>query len=194
MEICNTANYMLVAKNKFATEKRCIEIWEEIVQRNAEVNGNYTYMNWFRASREYYKLISEHALVKAILQKFSFTKTFKRFVGPTTDKDKVLVAVLGQRGYVLDFRSSEQFAESIYANMLKSQNLVTKITMKRNEINGFVSSNGAVQGFEEVMADLIASLNVNVDDNITLARYNEYKKVIKLRHKQSQKVPFKNKR
>lgn len=188
MEICTTGNYLLVGKTKLAVRERCLEVWEEIVQRNAEVSGNYTYMNHFRALKEYYRLINEHALVKAVLQKYSFSKNiFKRGVGPVTQRDKELVAMLAKKGYPLNFKDDEKFADSLLAAMRKSQNLLTKITMKRNELNGFLEAKGQQQSFEEVMADLISALQFNVDDNITLARYNEYKKFIKVKYKRREK-------
>lgn len=180
MQIADTGNVLLVAIGKARPEK-CAEAWEEIVRRNAEENGSYEYQNYMDNLREYYRLIAEHTLVKASLLKLTYKV------------DPQLARYLTSRGYVIRLgkqkaSDSEAYANSIRSAISKSDNLVTKIKMKQKEMTSTTNLKGQVKSFESVMGNLIALLGFEVSANITLARYNEYKKFIKQKYKPKEKV------
>lgn len=180
MQIADSGNVLLVAKTKARPEK-CAEAWEEIVQRNAEENGSYEYQNYLDNLREYYRLITEHTLVKASLLKLTYKV------------DPALAKYLTSRGYVIRLgkqkaSDSEAYANSIHAALKKSDNLVTKIRMKQKEMTNTTNLKGQVKTFESLMGNLIALLGFEVSADITLARYNEYKKFIKQKYKPKEKV------
>jgi hypothetical protein len=181
MQIADSGNVLLVAKNKARTEK-CMEAWEEIVKRNAEENGSYEYQNYLDNLKQYYRLIAEHTLIKASLLKLTYKV------------DPELAKYLTSRGYVIRLgkrkaSDSEAYANSIHAAIKKSDNLVTKIEMKRKEMTNTTNMKGQVKNFESVMGNLISLLGFEVrGDELTLARYNEYKKFIKQKYKPKEKV------
>lgn len=180
MEIADSGNISLVAKTKARPEK-CAEAWEEIVRRNAEENGSYEYQNYLDNLKEYYRLIAEHTLVKASLLKLTYKV------------DPQLAKYLTSRGYVIRLgkqkaADSEAYANSIQAALRKSDNLVTKIRMKQKEMTNTTNLKGQSKTFESIMGNLIAMLGFEVSADITLARYNEYKKFIKQKYKPKEKV------
>lgn len=180
MDIAESGNPLMILKSEKwwyrVSPERCSEAWEEIVRRNAEENGSYDYQNYLNNLKEYYRLISEHTLVKAALLKLSYKV------------DPILAKYLTSRGYVIRLGKqravdSEAYANSIFAAVKKSDNLVTKIRMKRKEMTNTTNLKGNSKTFEAMMASLISLLGFEVNSNITLARYNEYKKFIKQKYK-----------
>jgi len=57
----------------------------------------------------------------------------------------------------------------------------TRIRMLQSEVANFKGESENAITFEELMATLCVQLGFTVPDDITLARYNEYKKIIKKR-------------
>lgn len=175
MEIAESGDVSRVAIGKARLEV-CAERWEDIVRINAEVNGSYEYQNYLENCKEYYRLIAEHTLIKASLLKLSYK----------VDPD--LAKYLSSRGYVIRMgkktaNDSDAYAKSIFAAMKKSDNLVTKIRMKQKEMTNTTNMKGQVKSFESVMGSLSALLGWEPGPDITLARYNEYKKFIKEKYK-----------
>lgn len=175
MEIAESGDVSRVAIGK-ADLTRCAERWEEIVRINAEVNGSYEYNNYLESCKEYYRLVAEHTLIKASLLKLSYKV------------DPELAKYLTSRGYVIRLgkrkaSDSDAYANSIDAALRKSDNLVTKIRMKQREMTNTTNIKGQVKSFESVMGALSAALGWEPGPDITLARYNEYKKFLKEKFK-----------
>lgn len=178
MQIADTGNVLLVAIGKARPEK-CAEVWEEIVRRNAEENGDYAYQNYLDNLREYYRLIAERDLVFACLLKLS------------CKVDRDTAKFLTSRGYVIRLgkmqkEDSEAYAKSLSAARSKMMNLNTKIEMKQKEMTNTTNLKGNQKTFESVMGSLIAMLGFEVSSDLTLARFNEYKKFIKEKYKKKQ--------
>jgi hypothetical protein len=154
-----------------------MEAWENIVRENAERSNSYEYFNYFRNLREFYRLIGEHYYVETALLKLRYKV------------DKPLVMELRRRGYNISLRSSKEYAKSLQQALSQASNLKTKIKIKENELTMHPKGGNAKQmSFEEIMAQLIDLLKVNVDDTLTLARYNAYKKQIKEKARQQQRA------
>lgn len=178
MQIADSGNVMLVAIGK-ARHDKCAEAWEDIVRRNAEENGDYAYQNYVENLKEYYRLITERDLVFACLLKLS------------CKVDKDTAKFLTSRGYVIRLGKMQQSDSEAYANSLSSarskmMNLNTKIEMKQKEMTNTTNLKGNQRTFESVMGSLISMLGFEVSSDLTLSRYNEYKKFIKEKYKKKQ--------
>jgi hypothetical protein len=174
--ICETGDYTLLVKRGRARIGKCSEIWEEIVKTNAEANGSYEYFNYLRTRKEYFRLIAERDFLK-----LAFTKLLRRV-------DRALVAEVKQKGFNISLLNSEQYSKTLYAAIHRWNNYSTKIKLKQNEMEGFAKDNGDnVKSFEEIMGNLTSLLEFTVPDDITLARFNEYRKFIKEKYKSNRK-------
>ena len=152
--------------------EKCVEKWEEIVSANSEANNSFEYANYVEKYRSYSLLLNEYITVKAMLTKLAFA----------IDKD--LIEWLSKKGYkIVTNEGNDRYEESLMNAIRRSDNLVTKTMMKANELRALQNKqNNKIGGFESVIADLIFSLGFEVKDDITLARYNELKKLIKRKH------------
>jgi hypothetical protein len=144
-----------------------LQAWEKIVQKNYEVNGGFDYLNYKDTLQAYGRLVAEYNLIRCYLIKLVFM----------VDND--YIAFLGDRGYKIKTTNSIEYAESINACLIRSENLITRMTMKANELKQYImESSGDLTTFEGIMAGLSMSLGFEIKDDITLLRFNEYKKLI----------------
>lgn len=149
--------------------------WEEIMKRNGEQNGSFRYSEYLENHKSYAELNNEYILTKALLIKLCFVVDFE------------CIQSLRELGYKINTENSAKYEESLTRALRKSENLITKINMRKNQIESVANEKGDDFGFEEVMASLISSLGFEVSSDITLARYNEYKKIIKKKHERNKK-------
>jgi hypothetical protein len=170
LELSSSADYSrLIVKGK-ADVKGCAEQWEKIVKLNNQANGSFQYTAYFETQQDLALLIADYNVIKASL----FVLLFE------TDND--IIEHLKEKGYVIDTSSQDKYNESIEAATRRSNNLITKIQSKQNELalqSG--EEGGQPVGFEEIMANMIAALGQHVPDDVTLARYNQYRKIIQTR-------------
>jgi hypothetical protein len=171
MDISSTGNYHLVIKNGKASLQKCAEVFEEIATRNAEENGIYAFMNYMRVRKEYYRLHAEYTLMDAIFTKLRYRRDVK------------LVAFACKRGYFINTATKESYVNTLYLAIKRWESLKTRIDMKLNELAGLMETEGKPDTFNKVMGRLIALLGQHVPDDITLCRYNEFKKFLKEKHK-----------
>lgn len=152
--------------------EKCVDAWELIVDKNSKANNSFDYINYIEKYRSYSLLLNEYITVKAMLTKLAFS----------IDVD--IIAWLNKKGYKISITEGNSKYEECLVNAIrKSDNLVTKTVMKANELRALQDKRGNTNGsFESVIADLIFSLGFEVKDDITLARYNELKKLIKRKH------------
>jgi hypothetical protein len=167
LEIASSNDYQRLVISGKATDQECLQAWEKIVQKNYEVNGGFDYLNYKDTLRAYGRLVAEYNLIRCYLIKLVFM----------VDND--YIAFLDERGYKIKTTNSIEYAESINACLIRSENLITRITMKANELKEYIKeSSGDVTTFEGIMAGLSMSLGFQIKDDITLLRFNEYKKLI----------------
>jgi len=120
-------------------------------------------------------LLAHHTTVKLLLMKCSITSSDKPGFWENIEE-------LKQRGFKIGTKSSEDYAESIAKAFGKSNVLVTKINMKRGEIErNYDAREKTKASFPDVIASLEVALGDgrNIPDDITLAKYNALKKLAK---------------
>lgn len=167
LEIAGSNEYQRLVISGKATDHECLQAWERIIQKNYEVNGGFDYLNYKDTLQAYGRLVAEYNLIRCYLIKLVFM----------VDND--YIAFLSERGYKIKTTNSIEYAESINACLIRSENLITRITMKANELKEYIKeSSGEVTTFEGIMAGLSMALGFEVKDDITLLRFNEYKKLI----------------
>lgn len=152
------------------------EAWETIVRKNQEASGSLKYDNYFTSMQDYAMMVNEYIFIKTALLELS--------ISPNVE----LIEELRSRGVKLNTSGSDKFLESIGNALKKSENLVTKIVSKKKEIDAKQEERAGKEesSFEEIMASLVSGLGFSVSDDLTLARFNEYRKIIK---KKNEKKP-----
>jgi len=171
LEIAGSGNIGRLHK-KGKPDAECEKIWEDIVKQNQKANGSYEFDIYFFSTQDYALLLNDYIFIKAALMKLSL------------EVDRDLVKVLAGKGYRISLENSEEYAKTLLACLRRSENLITKTVMKHNELAEFSKArSGAKTSFEEVMANLSFGLGFTVPDSITLARYNEYRKILKAKFK-----------
>lgn len=152
-------------------------LWENILIRNSKENNSLEYLNYFQLMQRYAALNAEYNLIKACLTKLYLVV------------DNKLIALLESMGYVIDKSSNEAYEDSIQRAANLSNNLVTKIETKANQLRSYIKDgDNDSASFEEVRANISFMVGFNVDRDLTLAEFNGYKKLIKERNKVKQKA------
>lgn len=157
-----------------ATIEECLIVWEQILKRNGEVNNDYSYNQFFIKSSEYARLLNDYQLIKALLIKLHFVV------------DDSYISFLKSKGYKIDTSSRQKYDDSLKLNLRRSENLLTKLTMKHNELSSGLKEKEKRDhvSLEQLLAHVSAGLGYEIKDDITLARYNEYKKILIAKQKQ----------
>lgn len=172
LHIAATGEYDKLIVKGDCSKEECLAVWEELVNRN---NNGQVFSAYFDSSQKYALLISDYNTIKATL----FILLF--------EVDNDAIAFLKRKGYVIDTSSRAKYDASLALAMKTSDNLLTKIQMKQNEIASMCDNGSRMVGFEEVVANISFLLGFTINDDITLARYNEYRRIIAKRHEQQQK-------
>jgi uncharacterized protein with NRDE domain len=169
IEIANTGNLnTLIVRGKFS-QSELIRAWEEIVKKNAEANQDANYDLYLDALKAYGAHMEEYNMVKAMLL------CLKYFV------DDEYIKALRELGYKIDTSGRQAYASSIIAAERRSDNLVTKIKTKYKELEKMTRRDVASE--ETTVGALVAQvsfgLGFNLAEDIGLAQFNEYKKLLK---------------
>lgn len=160
---------LLVISGKWSAEE-LNEAWEKIVLRNAEENGDMEIVNYVELLQAYGKLVSDYTLVKASLFKLLLVV------------DDATVAWLATKRYKIKTDGTHnEFLASINAALAKSNSYITHITARKLELEKLLASQSekSQHTIEQALAALSAGLGFSVPTDVTLARFNEYKKVLK---------------
>lgn len=140
------------------------EAWEEIIRKNQQSAGSNRYDNYFEKAQTYALIVHEYILVRSALVYLS------------EKVDGTVAEMLIEKGYKID---PKDYLPSIERAFHKAENLVTRAMSKQKEMELLKEDKKGDSSFEEVMANLVVGLGFQVSDDITLARYNEYLKIIK---------------
>lgn len=174
IEIGSTHNFELLLPG-CKDEVKLDEIWQGIIEENAKANGTGTTSAFLRIFQLLNYLIAEYLGVRAALWKSMFI----------IDNDTI--EFLKSKGYhlkadpLVDTRHT--YRDSIVECLNLVENTKTRIIMERKKLlrisNG--NSDGPVQSitYEEIIANITDALGFQVPGDLTLALFNEYKKVIK---------------
>jgi len=177
MDIANGGDVLQIVLSGTPSAFEISEQWESIVSQNNRENGSNLYDTYFENFQEYYRLCNEYVMIRAILLRCN--------IATTVEEIKKHVDYVNIRGYRLNIKEgidSHKFIESLDRAFSKCDNLKTRIQMKLNEIKAS-NVEGNNDSFDDVMANLVSLLQTNVDDDITLSRYNSFQKVLKRRVK-----------
>jgi len=164
IEISKTSNYNLLGEG---TQEDLVEAWENIVKENSAQTGSYNYQDYLENLKQVGSLSSDSILIRAHLLRLCFV---------VSDDS---IQFLKEKGYNILTTGAYAYQESIEAALRKASNLSTKITMKINEMNNIEV--GKEVGLEELLAGVSVALGFAIADDITLARFNEYQKILKKR-------------
>lgn len=183
IEISNTGDLKLLLRRGVAPQEYLVEVWEGIISDNSKATNNGGYSEYFQLLKGYDLLISEYVFVRATLIKLLMKV------------DHEDVKELSSRGYRISTKDSEGYAESIYNSLRKVDNLITKSEMKRKEIDRNFSGKEKTgkSEFVDVIAGLEIALERQIEDNITLAKYNALCKLAKRKNEQAEKALNKRK-
>lgn len=155
------------------TREEVLEGMEKIVSDNANANGDYNYDSYYQLLKSYLKLIAQYTIVKSLLMKCCYVIVWEDIVE------------LRRRGFKIAVDNSGKYTASITAAMRRVDNLVTKAVMKKKEIEAYFKEsdrNHQPVGFEQAVANLNYSLGFSVNESLTLAAFNEYKKIIRAKN------------
>lgn len=174
IDISSNGEYAKLIITGQPDEDQLSKAWEEIVQENGRQNGDRSYDAYFQLLKSYTLLVASYTIVKASLFQLSFSSL-----------DFATVLDLEKRGYKISVDTTDALARSINAALSKVTNLITKAMMKQKQMEDIVKGMERTKrvGFEEIIANLNVGLGFVVQDNVTLAQYNEYKKILKERNK-----------
>lgn len=161
--------------NGSPSREQLVEAWETIVTLNGKNSGNFQYDAYKRLYIGYWNIIAKHLVIRASLLKLCFVIDYET------------VQDVRSRGYALSLDSSEAYKDTLVLGLTKSENLITRAELRKNEIERDfpkAENNGSSLSFDKVMAELSIQIAPTlVTDDITLSRYNEYLKIIRERNK-----------
>jgi len=99
--------------------------------------------------------------------------------------DEVIINDLRFRGYKISTDNDKKYLESINAGLRRVTNLSTKIGLANSQMEEIIAMAKSVKrkSADELLAEVSAGLGFAVDDNVTLARFNEYSKIVAEKNK-----------
>lgn len=172
LDIANTGNLSLLAKKRvFIPIRTLVTLWEGIVKRNAEENNNLTYDYYHTLEENYCLLLVDYVSIKATISKLVI-----RY-----DEDDYNFLI--EKGYRLPkFSTGLEFAEVLERASKKCEDLITKIKMNRLELGKLeIEGDAQPKTLQRLLSMVDVDLPFELREDITLAKYNEYKKRVKER-------------
>lgn len=166
LEIVNTGNYRRLLVKGYATIEQCYDQWERIVEKHTEAIGNKGYEIYRDQSRRYGIMVARYLTEKALLTSLLMK----------VDKGKI--EELRNMGYRIKGRTVEEYLATIGKAIKQCNNLMTKAQVIRNEMIKNATKEDRKESFHEVLAALNFMLGFTVPETITLAEFNEYRKLI----------------
>lgn len=172
LEVAENRQYRLLVKAGNFTEEELMEEWESIIEVNSDLTGQMEFSTYKDLLIGYGQLVAQYNIDKGLLMKLCF------------QVDDAAIEELRERGYIIDTAGAAVYAQTLADALIRSNNLVTRIEMKQKELERFHDSVNVERKvtYEELVAQLNAALGFSVNDNITLAAFNEYQKILKRRN------------
>ncbi len=169
--------------------QQCLDKWEELIKRQEKETGSNNLGAYISLLKAYLSYANDHEVIRATLM-LIYHSNEQRIA-----KDGSLVWVnlidwkhvvwLKSKGHTIDFTTYDSMVDSVKACLHKNENLVTKAVSKRKELEKMLE--GKEGGKEVEFVDIMAQLNFAwpnpVADNISLATYNSYQKILKAKFK-----------
>jgi hypothetical protein len=175
MDVGATGNLSLLIRSGTATKELCAKHWESIIQQNNKAQGK----------QDYDFLLKQYQAYNRLLRLYNGVKSHLIILCYSIDWESI--TYVRSKGYKINTQNSETYAESLAAAMNKSNNIITKLQSKKNELEKMVAEAKQAAAnkptFESLMAALSFNLTYTVPDDILLSRYNEYLKLIEKKNK-----------
>lgn len=152
-------------------------IWGDIVIEYADIDKNHQITESFNDQKIIYQLENSFIVIKAMIR-------LLMFITPNSkNENHAALAVktikdLRKLGYNINTSNSLEYAKSISNANKRSNSIISRIRIKKSEMRIESSSNDNPISFDQAISALNAALKFVVPDDITVARYCEYKKVL----------------
>ena len=174
-DIAQNGCYQKLLISGVATPDECKAQWNKIVTAAFEGNGTFDYISYIDNLEGYNHFLQEHNVVTAQLIVLHF------------QVDANIIKDLQEKGYQIDTSGKRAYYRSLITAVQRSRSLLSTIKIKANNMQQYNESLGESKptSFEEIMALLIMALGFTVSDDITLARYNYYRKELERKYKQA---------
>lgn len=173
-DIATNGTYEDLIVSGNATIEQCKDEWNRLLVKLFEKSGSFDYLGYLDNLEGYNSFLQEHNITIAQLLILHF------------QIDDEVIADLNERGYNIDIEHGKKaYSASLAKAMIRSNHLLSRIKMKANDMESFTDGlkDDAPTTYDEVMATLMLNLGFTVPDDITLARYNEYRRLIKQKSK-----------
>jgi hypothetical protein len=161
------------------------EAWEEIVRRNCIANEVHEYQTYLNALRSHALLVNQYIADKAHINKLML---------PVLGGGKINVGsleYLRNKGYVIDTTTKESYIASLKGALRKRENLMTRINMKKKEIERIALQQKGGKGEDRSVEQLLAALSFQIGfpiaEDVTLARFNEYSRIVRIQQSETQR-------
>ena len=176
MDVSATGNVRLLIRSGNPTAAMCANQWENVVKANSISQGKQEYTVLLREYKAYNRLLRDYNGIKAHLTILCYSIQWES------------IQYVRSKGYKIDTTNSKTFAESLAVALNKSNNIISKLITKQNELVRMIDENKKAAEHKETFETLMAALSFNlgyaVADDITLSRYNEYLKIIEKKNHQ----------
>jgi hypothetical protein len=174
LEIAETRELTLLIIEGSAMHEELVIAWEKIIAQNSSANNSLEYSSYVNHLRQLAKMLNEFTMLKSAVFVLAL------------NADKDVIDFLKKKGHIVDTSSDQAYDKSLERLVKKHDALATQITMKQNQIQALSEKEVTEQvGFDQIMASLSAQIGFTVPEDVTLARYNEYKKIIKQKAKKN---------
>lgn len=177
LEIAKTGDFTRLVKEGKAGSEKCLDVWENIVKKQQQVTGNNQYDAFFRLNKGYLINLNDYTMIRACLILVGINYLYI---------DWEYIKILKEKGYSIDTSTPERILETVKYQLQVCEKLITKSTSKRKELDMMIKGGEESKteiSFESMLANLNYALGFNVNEDLTLCRYNEYQKIITAKNK-----------
>ena len=195
IHIAKTGEFFKLVRSGEADQVKCLELWEQLVKRQEKETGLNKYNTLLTMSKAYLTFYNDHKTIRASLIRVAL---MNRQTVDISNGSLIWINLmdvddlnyLDRKGYSVDLSSYDKVIESVTARLRKCENLISKAVSKKKELEKMLEGGHGKEegGFEQVMAQLNFALGFVVGEDVTLARFNEYQKILKERQKSQEEA------
>ena len=180
----STGDYRFLFKNKeliwfsVNTTDKLYELWGDIVLEYGTLSNDNKIDESFSSQKVLKQLENSLVFIKSLIG-------ILIFVSPTSKNELYsksaidAIEKLGKLGYTITTISSLEYAKSIKSADQKSNSILTRINILRNEILSVNEEDKENRvSFDAIISSLSVALKFSVSDDITVSKYCEYRKIL----------------
>jgi hypothetical protein len=175
IDISQNHKYRKMVRYGFASFDNCVEKYEQIISENSKRTNSFDYQHYFGLQRKLYTQINDYYTIKAALLKLSI------------EIDEEIIDFLKTKGFKININTQKDYEKTIYACFRRIEGHKTRANIIKSDIDKLKKGNDSNILFEEILAILSYQLGYTVERGITLAQYNEYKKIIKQKQQRNER-------